>query len=46
MVDDTSVVGSFIRGNEGTNFKSLCMRVLFYVCVGNGFVDWLEKGFI
>ena len=24
----------------------LCMCVLLYVCVGVGFVDWLEKGFI
>ena len=29
---------------EGTKTSQMC--VLFYVCVGNGFVDWLEKTFI
>ena len=24
----------------------VCMSVLFYVCVGTGFMDWLEKMFI
>ena len=35
-----SLVCSFNRGNvEGTNSEDLCLYVLFYVCVGIGFVD-------
>ena len=42
-------VCSFNRGNpEGTSLLKIyvcCLYVLSYVCVGIGFVGWLEKGF-
>ena len=32
---------------EGTNIsKNVCVYVLFYVCIGNGFAHWLENMFI
>ena len=47
-----SLTCSFNRGNiEGTNSSKICVcmclqYVSFHVCIGTGFVDWLEKGFV